>query len=350
MTGLASHPWLGGLLGDAAIAEVLSPERNLTRMLRIEAAWTQTIAPAPDAERIAALIKAASITPADLAAGTARDGVPVPALVAHLRTMLLEEDHTWLHIGLTSQDVIDTALMLAIGECKPILVERTQQVVAGLDGIAARDGPRKMMAMTRMQPALPISVANRLLAWRRPLADLLHRLETSLDQAAILQWGGPVGIRDETLPPDTGPRFAELLGLRDPGTAWHSERGLLADLAGLLSRITAALGKIGMDIALLAQTDQDALALSGGGASSAMPHKQNPVLAEVLVTLARHNAGDLAQMHHALIHEQERSGSAWMLEWIVLPRMLETTATGLHVATRLLSSIERIGLLEGDTP
>lgn len=346
MTGFAHHPWLGGLLGDAAMAEILSPERDLVRMLRVEAAWTRTIAPAPDAERIAALIEAASISPSDLAAGSAQDGVPVPALVAKLKAALPEEDGRWLHAGLTSQDVIDTALMLTIGECAPLLVERMKETIAALDRVAARDGARHVMAMTRMQPALPITVADRISTWRRPLTHLLDHLEASAESAAILQWGGPVGVRDDTLPPDTGQRFAAHLGLRDPGNAWHSERGVLADLAGPLSRITAALGKMGKDVALMAQTSADTLALSGGGSSSAMPHKQNPILAEVLVTLARHNAGDVALMHHALIHEQERSGSAWMLEWLVLPRMLETTATSLRAATRLLSSIERIGPTE----
>ena len=86
----------------------------------------------------------------------------------------------------------------------------------------------------------------------------------------------------------------------------------------LLSQISGSLGKIGQDICLLAQAG-DEIALEGGGKSSAMPHKQNPVLAELLVTLARYNATQISGMHHALIHEQERSGAAWTLEWMILP-------------------------------
>jgi 3-carboxy-cis,cis-muconate cycloisomerase len=79
---------------------------------------------------------------------------------------------------------------------------------------------------------------------------------------------------------------------------------------------------MGMDISLMTQQGVDEMRLRGGGASSAMPHKQNPILAELLVTLSRANAVQLGGMHQALIHEQERSGASWALEWIILPAML----------------------------
>ena len=88
------------------------------------------------------------------------------------------------------------------------------------------------------------------------------------------------------------------------------------------------------------------IALSGGGGSSAMPHKQNPVHAESLVAIARFNATQVAGMHHALVHEQERSGAAWALEWMILPQMTVATGAALRLADELLGSIERIGVAE----
>jgi 3-carboxy-cis,cis-muconate cycloisomerase len=117
----------------------------------------------------------------------------------------------------------------------------------------------------------------------------------------------------------------------------------LADYANWLSLVTGSLGKMGQDIALMAQQGIDEIALSGGGGSSAMPHKQNPVLAETLVTQARFNATQLPAMHHALVHEQERSGSAWPLELMVLPAMVTTTGTALTHAHNLISQITRVG-------
>jgi 3-carboxy-cis,cis-muconate cycloisomerase len=343
MTDLWQHPWLSGLFGDPEMAALLSPEAELSRMLRIEAAWTSTIAPKDDAERIANAILTAPIRPEDLAEGTARDGVPVPNLVRLLTAHLEEADQDWVHKGLTSQDVIDTSLMLMLKAALPILTDRLGTLIATLDALTRRDGARSLMAATRMQAALPITTSDRIGAWTHPLLRLSEQMREMTEQVSILQWGGPVGVRDPSRPADTGTRFAQTLGLRDPGAAWHSDRSLLAEMAGLLSRVSGATGKMGQDIALLAQADPPALRLRGTGGSSAMPHKQNPVLAELLVTLARKSASDLSLMHHALVHEQERSGAAWMLEWMVLPQMLMTTGRGLTAAHDLIVSISRMG-------
>ena len=117
----------------------------------------------------------------------------------------------------------------------------------------------------------------------------------------------------------------------------------MAEAASLMSLITGTLGKMGQDICLMAQQGIDEIALAGGGGSSAMPHKQNPVLAEVLVTLARYNAVQLSGLHHAMLHEQERSGAAWALEWMLLPQMVQATGRALVVATDVASQITSIG-------
>ena len=91
------------------------------------------------------------------------------------------------------------------------------------------------------------------------------------------------------------------------------------------------------------QNEIGEIELSGAGSSSAMAHKQNPVLAEVLVTLARFNAVQVSGLHLALIHEQERSGAAWTLEWMILPQMLNATGTALIHAQAMLDGVERIG-------
>lgn len=92
----------------------------------------------------------------------------------------------------------------------------------------------------------------------------------------------------------------------------------------------------------MAQSGEE-IVLAGGGSSSAMPHKQNPVAAEILVTLARFNATQLSGIHQALVHEQERSGSAWTLEWLILPQMAGATAAALRLAAELAGNIRRLG-------
>ena len=89
--------------------------------------------------------------------------------------------------------------------------------------------------------------------------------------------------------------------------------------------------------------DGGEIVLSGGGASSAMAHKQNPVSAEALVTLARFNATALAGLHQSLVHEQERSGSAWTLEWMLLPQMAVAAGSATRLAGSVVRSIEDMG-------
>ena len=113
----------------------------------------------------------------------------------------------------------------------------------------------------------------------------------------------------------------------------------IAEAGGWLSLVTGTLGKIGQDIALMAQSEIGAVALPPGGGSSAMPHKSNPVSAEILVALARHNAGLVAGLHHALVHEGERSGAAWTLEWLILPQIAVTCASALAHAHALVGRL-----------
>ena len=159
----------------------------------------------------------------------------------------------------------------------------------------------------------------------------------------MVQFGGAAGTLEKL--GDKGPAvraaLAAKLGLGD-APQWHSQRDALAEFAGWLSLVTGSLGKFGQDIALMAQAGTE-IELSGGGGSSAMPHKQNPVKAEVLVALARFNATQLSGMHQALVHEQERSGAAWTLEWLLLPQMAVATAAALRLAAELAGQIESLG-------
>src|SRR5690606_1997274 len=118
-----------------------------------------------------------------------------------------------------------------------------------------------------------------------------------------------------------GADLARRLGLRHAPRPLHSERDGVVALAGWLALVSGSLGKIGQDIALLAQSEVGEVKLAGGGGSSAMPHKVNPVGAETLVALARFNATLVAGMNQSLVHEYERSGAAWTLEWMLLPQM-----------------------------
>ncbi|EKF20737.1 3-carboxy-cis,cis-muconate cycloisomerase [Nitratireductor pacificus] len=340
------HPILSGLLGDEALAAQFTARAEIDAVLRFERALAEAeaqegVIPQAAAEAIAARISGFSPDINALKAGTARDGVLVPALVVELRTKLPQAHRAHLHFGATSQDAIDTGRALRLKHVCDILSERLASLAHGLAALEARDGAKRVMGHTRMQAAVPVTAARKIRVWREPLERHSERLDRVRREIEILHFGGAAGTLDKlgAKGPAVARRIAVSLGLFPVDHARHSERDGIADLASLLSLITGSLGKMGQDIALAAQSEMGEIALSDGGGSSAMPHKKNPVAAETLVALARFNATLLSGMHHGLVHENERSGAAWTLEWMLLPQMVVATGTALLRAAELTGAV-----------
>ncbi|MBB4482484.1 3-carboxy-cis,cis-muconate cycloisomerase [Rhizobium etli] len=339
------HPFLSGLVGDDEIAPYFSVESDIRAMLSFEAALAKAeaahgVLPGEAARKIAEACAGFSPDLASLRAATARDGVVVPDLVKQLRAAVGEEAGKSLHLGATSQDVIDTSLMIRLKAVVFLFAGRLSAIVSGLDALEHRFGGNRLMGHTRMQAAIPITVADRLAAWRAPLTTYRDRLT---EHGFPIQFGGAAGTLDKLGPQAAAVRasLAQELGLTDVAQ-WQSARLVIADISGLFASISGSLGKIGQDIALFAQAG-DEIEMAGGGTSSAMAHKQNPVAAEVLVSLARFNATALSGIHQSLVHEQERSGAAWTLEWLLLPQMAMATAASLRLAGELAGNIKRLG-------
>jgi 3-carboxy-cis,cis-muconate cycloisomerase len=339
------HPFLSGLLGDEEAAGYLSAEADIRAMLSFEAALAKAeaahgVIPAEVTKRIAEVCASFEPDVASLKSAAARDGVAVPDLIRQLREAVGEDAASHLHFGATSQDVVDTSLMIRLKAIAFLFANRVSGITATVQTLDQRFGGNRLMGRTRMQAAIPITVSDRLRAWRTPLENYRDRLT---EQTFAVQFGGAVGTLEKLGPEAAAVRtsLARELDLSDE-PQWQSQRSRIADLANLLSLITGSLGKIGQDIALLAQ-DGEEIELAGGGGSSAMAHKQNPVAAETLVSLARFNATQLSGIHQALIHEQERSGGAWTLEWLILPQMVMSTAASLRLAQEVTGNIRQLG-------
>lgn len=332
------------LVGDAEFEALFADEAEISAIIRFEVALAGACA---DVGLIAeaaaeAVARAAADLKPDMTAlerGLARDGVVVPALLKQLRPLLGEHGDA-LHLGATSQDAIDTGLMMRLAQALALIEQRLVALEAALGKVRERDGALSMMAHTRMQRALPIAVEVKLSTWTAPLARARSALAALRPRLLVIQLGGPVGTRHAY--GDKGGlvarRLAEQLDL-GLAEAWHTERDPIAEFGSLLSLITGSLGKLGADVALLSQNEVELLTIEGGGGSSSMPHKSNPVNAELLVALARFNAGLVGTLHQALVHEYERSGAAWTLEWMVLPQMVVATGAGLRIATELAGQI-----------
>ena len=329
MTNAFVRSVFGAAYCDEAIATAFEAPAFTRHMLSFEAAWTQALrnvgaVPAADAE--VALQAIARFEPMDLGKGSLVDGLPVSAFVRALRSGLGEGPAKAIHTGATSQDVIDSAMALTLLEIEEDFRGRLGRLADRLESLNERFGTAPLMARTRMQAALPAFAGLRIDAWRRAIDGQIHRADTARNEMAKVQIGGPVGRRDA--PAGQGEAVAEMvaaqLGL-ELTPVWQTDRSGPVAFGHWLTLVSGSLGKIGQDIALMAQQGVDEIALRGGGGSSAMPHKQNPVGAE------------------AMVHEQERSGIAWATEWMTLPAMAEATGAALNHGLRVLDQIERIG-------
>ena len=336
---------LSALAGDPELEALFTDEADLAAMLRFESALAgaeaaANLIPAEAAERIADAC--AGFTPDwdALGAGMARDGVSVPELVRQLRAAVGAPHAAHLHRGATSQDAVDTSLVLRLAPALDLIDARLVALDAALAALSARDGAAPLMAQTRMQRALPFTGADKVGTWRGPLFRHRERLAQLRPRVLRLQLGGPVGTRAElgAAAEAVAAHVADRLGLAC-APAWHSQRDGVAELGAWLALVAGGLGKIGQDVALMVQNEVGAARLAGGGTSSAMAHKSNPVPAELLVALARFTAGLSGTLTAALVHENERSGAAWTLEWLVLPQLVVATGASLRTA---LSLVERL--------
>jgi 3-carboxy-cis,cis-muconate cycloisomerase len=331
------------LLGDEAIIASFSVDADVAAMLEFEVALATAQAnlgfiSADAASEISTRIPSFIVDPAKLSAGVARDGMSVPALVTQLKA----HTNPSIHFGATSQDVIDTSLMLRAKKSFEILFARLNVLLADLEKLTTAFGNNDLMAHTRMQQALPFKVSDRIASWRGGVDDALAATNAC---HFPLQFGGPIGVlgefgeKAEALKSD----IADRLNLEAKSQNWHSNRAPIVALANACSLITGALGKIGADCCLMAQNEIAEIEFAGGGTSSAMHHKKNPVQAEALVTLARFNAVLVSGLHQSLVHEQERSGAAWTLEWLMLPQMILAAGAATRLSSELLTSITMMG-------
>lgn len=337
---------LTALAGDTETEILLSDETQIEAILAFEAALAEASAECGfiTGAAAAAVVEGVRSYSPDwtvLAAGMKKDGVVVPALVAAIRPLLARQYQSELHKGATSQDAIDTALMLQLTRVFDLYAQRLKELVEGFDQFAGRHGSKTLMAHTRMQVALPMMWQSKIQAWRDPLQRHLRSLGELRQRLMVVQLGGPIGNRGsfdghgDTIAAGLARRLD--LGLAPP---WHTQRDHIIALGSLLAQIAGSLGKFGADVALLAQNEIAVVKLTGGGGSSAMAHKSNPVKAEVLVALARHVAGLGGTLNQALVHEYERSGAAWTLEWLTLPPMLVSTGASLRLGRELLGQLQ----------
>ena len=312
-----------------------SAQAWLQALLDFEAALSRVQAragrvPQRAADAIAAACRAEHFDAESLARATAAAGNPVIPLVRALVESLPREASDFVHLGATSQDALDTALMLL---CQKAL----DRVLALLDSLCERCAELAhahrasvMPARTLLQQALPTTFGLKAAGWLDALGDARARLISLRRAGLAAQLGGAAGTL-AALGPDAlalAAALARELGLADPALPWHAQRGRVAELGCALGVTAGALGKLALDLALLAQTEVGELRESAApqrGGSSTLPQKRNPVGAAAALACAKRAPGLVATLLSALPQEHERGVGGWQLEWETLPELFRVT-------------------------
>jgi 3-carboxy-cis,cis-muconate cycloisomerase len=332
------------------VSEAISDVAILRAMLRFEAALAAAEAeagliPAAHAVAIADVCRGALPNAVDLGREAAESGAPVVPLLAELRHRLGGEAAASLHHGATTQDVVDSAVMLVTaGALRAI----ENDLVAAADRVRSlADAHRRTPALGRtlLQPARATTFGARAVVWLGGLDAAVQRLAWARSHRVALQLGGPVGTLDAFGADAEAVRrgVAARLGLQEPAAAWHAERSRIADLAGALGTAAAAAESVAVDLVLLAQAEiaevRDARAEQGQ--SSSMAHKRNPIAAVLVRAAAMQAPGLVATLLAAAgAGELERASGAWHAEWRAMRELLRAAGTAAAWLREALEHLE----------
>jgi 3-carboxy-cis,cis-muconate cycloisomerase len=347
--------------GDEAwLQAMLDAEAGLARALE-----RAGLAPAGSGAAVTEAAQAGNFDAGELGELAALTGNPVPALARALARRVPQAAVAAVHRGATSQDIVDTAVMLLAKRAIDVILADLDRAAAAAAGLAGAHRSTIMIGRTLLQQAVPVTFGLVAAGWLTGVDEAREGLAVVSARRLAVQFGGAAG----TLAPlgDDGARVAALmaeeLGLAEPVLPWHTDRLRIIDLATSLARVTAALGKIARDVTLLAQSEiaevsegsgepgpqspqspqgpqrpQDGASPRRGG-SSTMPHKHNPVASIAILGCTRQAPGLLATLVACAEQELQRAAGAWHAEWEPLTALLRLTGSAASWAAELLSGL-----------
>ncbi len=329
----------GALWATPEMRALFADPARLQLMLDVEAALARAqaqlgLVPQAAADAITRAARFENIRTERIAEGVRKAGQPVAALVAELGRVAGEEAARHVHLGATTQDIVDTALVLQMRRGFEFVRRDLLALARALAARAARYRDTPMAGRTHLQHAVPISFGYKCAVWAAPLAAHVERIDQTARRVMVVQFGGAAGTL-ATLGA-RGPAVAEALaaelGLGVPDLPWHVTRDTMAEAAALLGLICGSLAKFALDVALLMQSEVGEVFEpheAGRGGSSTMPQKRNPVAAEYILAAARAVHAQVGVMMCAMAQDHERATGPWQSEALALPQCFVLTSGAL---------------------
>lgn len=360
--GVLSPAWAG-----SQTAALTSDHAFIQALLDVERAWSVVLADAGliPGEHLAPINEAADADHYDLeaiAAAGVGGGNPLIPLLGAYRAKVAETDPaaaSSIHIGATSQDIMDSAMMLLISRAGAQTLATVKQAVVALENLAREHRDTPMVARSLTQHSLPATFGWRVSHWLQALAQAGQHLQETLAQTA-LQWGGAAGTRASlqdflarkqdfllrkraaVTADELVANLADQLGLQNPAP-WQANRIPVLVQANSFAQLAAACGKIANDVLISARSENGELGeplAAGRGVSSAMPHKQNPVLSVLIKNAALTAPQLLAQVYTgASANVEERADGGWHTEWEALRGLIRTSGAAAEKTHELVSGL-----------
>jgi len=337
------------LITTGPLANVFSDVAVLQKMLDVEAALARVqarlgVIPASADTAIVAAARAERYDVAAIAASARRAGTPVVALVDALTARVAEVDPsaaTFVHWGATSQDISDTALVLAIRDSIEILRGDHVRLADALIALSDQHATSVMLGRTLLQPATPITFGLKAAGWYGAIDRSWSRLMAAAADGMVVQCGGAAGTMAAlgTRGPEVAEALAAELQLALPDAPWHAHRDRLAAIVTTMATYVASLGKMARDIALLMQAEVGEVS-EPGGASSAMPQKRNPVGCAIVLACATRTPGLVAGYLGGMVQEHERAVGGWQAEWPTIADLVQATGSALDAAAETIAHLQ----------
>ena len=339
----------GALWGTAEMRALFSDVTQLQLMLDVESALARAeaklgLVPQQVAEAISKAAQVENLRIERIAAGTRETGVPVPALVSEIGRVAGEQAARYIHLGATTQDILDTALVLQMRRALEYLRRDLVALARTLATRASEYRDTPMAGRTHLQHAVPITFGLKCAVWASPLAAHVERLDQAARRGQVVQFGGAAGTLAAL--GANGVAVAEALahelGLGVPDLPWHVARDSVAEIVALLGLVCGSLSKFALDVSLLMQTEVAEVFephAPGRGGSSTMPQKRNPVAAEYIIAAARGVHALVPLMLTAMAQDHERATGPWQSEALALPQCFVLCAGAMAHALAIASGM-----------
>ena len=353
--GILQSTLFGDMFGTAAMRAVFGELAFLARCAEVEAALARAqarlgIVPEEAAAAISAAVDAVRASPdtldlARLSRETETVGYPILPLVRQLAERAGPAGR-WLHWGATTQDIMDTAVVLQVRDGLALVESDLAAVRGHLAGLARRYRDTPMAGRTHLQHALPITFGYKAAVWLAAFDRHAARLAELKPRVLTVQFGGAAGTLASLGPGEASlgslTELARELGLAEPAITWHVMRDAIAETVQFLALVGGSLGKIAFDVMLMAATEFGEAAepfVAGRGSSSTMPQKRNPISCELILAAAKALRQHAGLILDAMVSDFERATGPWHVERIAVPESFGYAAGALHQAAFMLGGL-----------